>query len=240
MLSQFCPGARLGEAGNKPIEMGFGRGQAIQVIEIKHALLPHVPLKIWWWQHRVGSIPTLGTNLKFLTTGDSLSSYEYCIATGNVSHAGGEVILQRVRRDFFGEASLEFTAYHCDAVAAQPNEVLRIPLAATRQALDTDPAFRHAWIAHLSRELRRSRAQGERLALKSAHERILHYLESEGTDGVVTLAMSRNAWAAELGLTHESLYRTLARLEAEGQVIRRGPELRLAKHRSLAPSPRGG
>jgi len=154
------------------------------------------------------------------------------------SRAGGEVILQRVRRGFFAEASLESVAYHCDAVAAQPSEALRIPLAATRQALDTDPAFRRAWIAHLTRELRRSRAQGERLALKSAHERILHYLESEGTDGVVTLTMSRKAWAAELALTHETLYRTLARLEAEGRVTRRGPELRLAKPRSPAPSRR--
>jgi CRP-like cAMP-binding protein len=155
------------------------------------------------------------------------------------SRAGGEVVLQRTRRGFFAEASLESAAYHCDAVAAQSSEVLRIPLAAARQALDDDPAFRRAWIAHLSRELRRSRAQGERLALKGASERILHYLESEGTDGVVTLAMSRKAWAAELGLTHEALYRTLARLEAEGQVIRRGPELRLARRRPSMPPRRG-
>jgi CRP-like cAMP-binding protein len=145
------------------------------------------------------------------------------------SRAGGEVILQRARRGFFAEASLEFGTYHCDALAAQPSEVLRIPLTAAREALENDPAFRRAWIAHLSRELRRSRAQCERLALRSARERILHYLESEGTDGVVTLTKSRKAWATELGLTHEALYRTLARLEAEGRVIRRGPELRLAK-----------
>lgn len=37
--------------------------------------------------------------------------------------------------------------------------------------------------------------------------------------GVARLMVSCKAWAAELGLTHESLYRTLARLEAEGQVI---------------------
>lgn len=151
------------------------------------------------------------------------------------SRAGGEVILQRTRRGFFAEASLESGAYHCDAVAVQPSEVLRIPLNATRKALDDDPAFRRAWVAHLSRELRRSRAQGERLALKSARERILHYLETEGTDGRVTLTMSRKAWAAELGLTHETLYRTLARLEAEDQIIRRGPELRLAKRRLPEP-----
>lgn len=161
----------------------------------------------------------------------------YFLLTGEVrlvrrSRAGNEVVLQRMRRGFFAEASLESGAYHCDAVAVLPSKVLRIPLTATRKALDNDSAFRRAWIAHLSRELRRARAQGERLALKSARERIFHYLESEGSDGVVTLAMSRKAWAAELGLTHETLYRTLARLEAEGLVIRRGPELRLAKRRA--------
>jgi CRP-like cAMP-binding protein len=167
----------------------------------------------------------------------------YFLLTGEVrlirrSRIGGEVVLQRASRGFFAEASLESGAYHCDAVAAQPSEVLRIPLNDTREALDGDPAFRRAWIAHLSRALRRSRAQCERLALKSAPERIFHYLESEGSDGVVTLTTSRKAWAAELGLSHETLYRTLARLEAEGQVIRRGAELRLARHRSPPPSRR--
>lgn len=155
------------------------------------------------------------------------------------SHAGGEVILQRVRRGFFAEASLESGNYHCDAVAAQPSELLRIPLRLAREALEGDPAFRRAWIAHLSRALRRSRAQCERLALKSAPERILHYLESEGNNGVVTLTMSRKVWAAELGLTHETLYRTLARLEAEGRVIRCGSELRLVKRRLPTPLQRG-
>ncbi len=150
------------------------------------------------------------------------------------SRSGGEIILQRTRRGFFAEASLESGVYHCDAVAVLPGQVLRIPLNAARKTLDEDPSFRRAWIAHLSRELRRSRTLTERLSLKSAHERILHYLESEGTDGVVKLAMSRKAWAAELGLTHETLYRVLARLEADGRIVRRGPELRLGKPASPA------
>lgn len=148
------------------------------------------------------------------------------------ARSGGEVILQRARRGFFAEASLESGSYHCDAMAAQPSEVLRIPLAATREVLEHDPAFRRVWIAHLTRELRRSRAQGERLALKSAAERILHYLEIEGVDGVVTLSTSRKSWAAELGLTHETLYRTLARMKTEGRLIWRGSTLRLTKFRA--------
>ena len=57
--------------------------------------------------------------------------------------------------------------------------------------------------------------------------------------GVARLMVSCKAWAAELGLTHESLYRTLARLEAEGHVTRRGPVLRLARHSTLASPHRG-
>jgi CRP-like cAMP-binding protein len=62
------------------------------------------------------------------------------------------------------------------------------------------------------------RASGERLSLNSAAERILHYLETQGDNGVVTLTMSRKAWATELGLSHEALYRTLRRLQDDGVV----------------------
>jgi CRP/FNR family transcriptional regulator, dissimilatory nitrate respiration regulator len=67
----------------------------------------------------------------------------------------------------------------------------------------------------LLRELRHVRAQNERLSLKTAEERIIHAIEVEGNDGVLTLTQSRKNWAAELGLTHEALYRTLARMVKE-------------------------
>ena len=126
------------------------------------------------------------------------------------------IILQRSRGGFFAEASLGTGEYHCDAVAAEPSTVLHFPAKAFRTALDKDRMFRDAWGTHLARELRKSRAQCERLSLKSAAQRIIHYIESEGTGGKVVLTESRKAWAAELGLTHEALYRTLQRLQAEG------------------------
>lgn len=145
------------------------------------------------------------------------------------SPAGDEVILQRTRRGFFAEASLESGSYHCDAVAIPSSEVLSLPLDEVRTMLDTDAAFRRAWISHLSRELRRSRMQCERLALKTARERIFHYCDTEGVNGEVTLAIPTKAWAAELGLTHEALYRALTRLETEGLIARRGSTLRLVR-----------
>jgi CRP-like cAMP-binding protein len=131
------------------------------------------------------------------------------------SRAGGEIVLQRARRGFVAEASLDQGAYHCDAVAAAPSEVLAIPLRSFEEAIAA-AAFRKAWVRHLARELRRARAQVERLSLKTARDRIVHYIETEGEGGAVALMQSKKDWAAELGLTHEALYRALAQMRRQG------------------------
>ncbi len=167
-----------------------------------------------------------------------------CVLAGEVrlmrrSRGGAEIVLQRSRGGFFAEASLESKAYHCDAVAAGEGRLLRFPLAAFRQALDDEVGFRQAWMARLARELRKLRAQCERLSLRGAAERILHYLEVEGADGALRLTQSRKAWAAELGLTHEALYRTLARLQAAGTIAVDGERIALRRGPSDARPARG-
>jgi hypothetical protein len=63
------------------------------------------------------------------------------------------------------------------------------------------------------------------LSLHSARDRIIHYIEADGRNGSVQLTHSKKDWAAELGLTHEALYRTLSRMERvgdlriEGQIV---------------------
>lgn len=129
---------------------------------------------------------------------------------------GAEIILQRSRGGFFAEASLGSKTYHCDVVVAQKGGILSFPAQAFRATLDEDAGFRNAWMSHLAREVRKLRAQCERLNLHNAVDRIVHYIESEGADGAITLSQSRKAWAAELGLTHEALYRALHRMQADG------------------------
>lgn len=143
------------------------------------------------------------------------------------SRDGAEVVLQRVRQGPFAEASLDARAYHCDGVAGAPSTILALPIAGVRTALDEVPGFRRAWVAGLAAEVRRLRAQCERLSLNGAEERILHYVQSEGRDGEVRLPSTRKAWAAELGLSHEALYRALARLAAQGRLEADGRRLRL-------------
>jgi CRP/FNR family transcriptional regulator, dissimilatory nitrate respiration regulator len=62
----------------------------------------------------------------------------------------------------------------------------------------------------------RLRAQSERLKLNSAADRIVHYIEIEGSDRKITRHGTKKMWAAELGLSHETLYRTLRQLIDSG------------------------
>jgi CRP-like cAMP-binding protein len=146
----------------------------------------------------------------------------YFVVSGEVhlvrsSLTGDQVVLQRAQGGFLAEASLDQTRYHCDAIAVRPSELLKIPRKAFRDAL-TDAGFAKAWMAHLAGELRRVRAQTERMALKTAEARILHYVETEGREGSIILHRSKKDWANELGLTHEALYRALARMERCGLI----------------------
>lgn len=156
----------------------------------------------------------------------------YCVLSGEVRlirtlSSGSEVVLQRAVEGFVAEASLDQPQYHCDAIAALPTRILAIPRHAFLQALVT-PEFRDFWIRTLSFELRRVRSQNERLGLKTARERILHFIEAEGRDGVLILTQSRKAWAAQLGVTHEALYRTLRDMSRSGELILRNETLRVS------------
>jgi len=149
------------------------------------------------------------------------------------SRTGSEIVLQRARGGIVAESSLDQRAYHCDALVSTPTSVLAVPSAVIRQSLK-DESFAAAWRTELSRELRRLRAQCERLSLKAAEDRIRHYLETEGEYGVLTLTQSKKRWAAELGLTHEALYRSLAHMVRSGLIRIDGSNIRLANKRHQA------
>lgn len=138
---------------------------------------------------------------------------------------GETVVLQRTRQGFIAEASLHSARYHCDAVVTRSGEVISMPMEATKQILLSDPAFASRWIAMLNREVKRLRAQCERLSMKGVKERLLHLIESEGNKGHLALGSGLKSLAAELGVTHEALYRTVAHLERSDILVRRDGNL---------------
>jgi CTP-dependent riboflavin kinase len=72
----------------------------------------------------------------------------------------------------------------------------------------------------LNKELKRLRAQCERLSLKSVKDRLLHLIETEGEDGKLALGTGLKSIAAELSVSHEALYRTVSDLEKNDVLYR--------------------
>ena len=136
------------------------------------------------------------------------------------SAQGDCFVVQRVRHGFVAEASIEASAYHCDALITETGEHFSIPIDLIRTALVNDAAFSMRWIGTLNQELKRLRAQCERLSLKSVRARLLHLIETEGKNGRLTLNASVKSLASELAVTHEALYRAITELEHQG-ILRR-------------------
>ena len=142
---------------------------------------------------------------------------------------GNAVVLQRIRHGFIAEASLQSGSYHCDGLVTEDLQAVALPLEALKERLAQDPEFALRWIAMLNGEVRRLRAQCERLSLRGVGERLLHLIESEGVEGRLAITCGLKSLATELAVTHEALYRAVARLEKERVVVREpgGISLRL-------------
>lgn len=138
---------------------------------------------------------------------------------------GHELVLHSVRaQETLGDAALFAEHYHCDAIAVVASSVDvfdgQLLLAAFRQRPEAGEAF----MAGLARQVMALRTRLEQRNIRSAGERILHYLAlNTGADGcTVQLPGSLKDVAAELGLTHEALYRRLRDLQTSGRIDRNG------------------
>jgi CRP-like cAMP-binding protein len=133
---------------------------------------------------------------------------------------GDNLVLQRVREGFVAEASLQSTSYHCDGLATAAGMAVAVPIGPLQTSLARDPAFALRWIGMLNMEVRRLRAQCERLSLKSVQARLLHLIDAEGVQGRLQVRSGLKSLAAELAVTHEALYRAIAVLEKKGAIGR--------------------
>lgn len=142
------------------------------------------------------------------------------------------VILHTARQgEFFAEAALFADAYHCDAVATLPSRVRVYPKATVKQALRGNASLSQEFMARLARQLQDLRARMELRNIRSARERVLQYLRLRAATRGRSFVIE-GQWqdvAAEVGLTREALYRTLASLEAEEWLTREGTRITLRK-----------
>lgn len=135
---------------------------------------------------------------------------------------GTQVVMQRSKAgEFFAEAAICVDLYSCDAIASKHSTALTIPKAILMNLLQEDVAFSLKFTMALTADMRKQCSRVERLRIKRAPDRVLHYLMCE-TDAsrCLTLQTTQAQWADELGLEPETLYRTLAKLEQEGAIKR--------------------
>lgn len=157
----------------------------------------------------------------------------FVIETGRLrlvrtSRNGHEVTLLRAGAgEAFAEASLFSERYHCDARADVLTVVLEYPKAVVLRRLAAEPARMMDLLRHLSGQVQALRARAEILSVHGAADRLIAWLRLQARADVVELQTSWKQLAAELGLTHEALYRALKRLEDAQAIEREGTVVRL-------------
>ena len=143
------------------------------------------------------------------------------VRLARVDRSGHEIVLHVAGPgETLAEASLFSPDYHCDAIASSDALVRLYPKQAVLAAFAQEPAAAQAFTAMLARQVMKLRTSIEQRNIRSARDRVRHYLAVNADAGAVTLRGTLKDLAAELGLTHEALYRTLGALERSGEIKR--------------------
>lgn len=146
-----------------------------------------------------------------------------------VTPDGGTVVLHVPRGgELFAEASLFSERYQCDVLA----EVTSVAWLYSRNEmvgrLQSEPATLWEFAGNLARSLHGMRLRYELKQIRSAPERLLQYIRLHSDDaGIFQANGSLKAVAAEIGLTHETLYRALSSLEKDGAIMRSKEHLQI-------------
>lgn len=125
--------------------------------------------------------------------------------------------------DLVAEAALFANEYHCDAIAAEETSVRILDKNKLLALFRNDPELAERFLSVLAHQVQRLRAKLELRNIRSARERLIQFLllSTESDGRTVPIPGTLKDLAMELGLTHETLYRTLAKLEKEGLVERK-------------------
>ena len=130
---------------------------------------------------------------------------------------GDDVIIHRVHcNESFAEAALFSATYHCDAVAAADTELVRIDKVPALVRMKRDPDFAIAISARFAGQIQRYRRRLEIVAIRDARSRVF----AAAADGMLTGSIKQAA--AQIGLTHEAVYRALSSLVRSGRMTKTG------------------
>jgi len=154
------------------------------------------------------------------------------VRLSRVDRSGHEIVLHVAGPgETLAEASLFSAQYQCDAIANTDAIVRMYPKREVLTAFEQNPKAAQAFSEMLAHQVMSLRTRIEQRNIRSARERVRHFLMlNVGSDRrTVELRGTLKNLAAEIGLTHEALYRTLAVLERSGEIKRKGETIVFSK-----------
>ena len=123
---------------------------------------------------------------------------------------------------WFGEDGLYRSVYSHSAIAAQPCEIIAVPKQILLTLLRHDPELMLSFIGQLAEQLHIAKNLMILRCIRSAHDRVLAYLNSLGTSQQRTFFLDRpiKEIAAQICLTPEVVSRALRKLQDDGIIQR--------------------
>jgi len=164
----------------------------------------------------LGTDRPLHRNERLFHTGEPVR-FMFAVAEGKVdlerhTVTGARVLLVRAGAgQVLAEASAYGDVYHCDGTAAESSRVRVLPVATFNARLDSDPALARRWAARLAHGVQHARMTAAIRALRTVGERLDAWLAAEKP---LPPKGEWQALAQSLGVSHEALYRELAKRRA--------------------------
>ncbi len=131
--------------------------------------------------------------------------------------------------EVFAEVVLFTDVYVCSAIAPEPTCVMVFPKQEFWKALQQSFSLSAAFMEQLATRLHMNKVMLELRGIRSARERVLHYLRfaAHPAERTVLLDVPLKNIAQNLGISPEVLSRTLTQLEAEGAIARNKRRIQL-------------
>jgi CRP/FNR family transcriptional regulator, dissimilatory nitrate respiration regulator len=124
--------------------------------------------------------------------------------------------------EYFAEVALFNEVYVCSAIAEIPSRIISFPKEIFLKALEQNINLSKSFTEQLARRLHYTKLLLELRGIRSARDRILHYLQVIIPPNQKTFYVDRSLkdLANDIGISPEAFSRTLAQLQNEGLLTR--------------------
>jgi CRP/FNR family transcriptional regulator, dissimilatory nitrate respiration regulator len=124
--------------------------------------------------------------------------------------------------EYFAEVALFNEVYVCSAIAEIPSRIIAFPKEIFLKALEQNINLSKSFTEQLARRLHYTKLLLELRGIRSARDRILHYLQVIIPPNQKTFYLDRSLKdiANDIGISPEAFSRTLAQLQHEGLLTR--------------------